>query len=291
MKIIFRSFTILCVAVICAIGCKKTGSEQTTSNGYKYIVHKRGSGPQVKEGDFMFYNITIKADSEVLQSVNDPNNNMQFPKDWKANKAQSHFFEALYHGMKGDSISVIVPIDSLPKGDPKLVGKKALTFNFKITNVMDSTAYEAFVQVKRKEMEAKAEENKKKIPTIVEILKKSVADYKANGSSVKSTSTGLKYIIHKQGTGVAAKAGEKASVHYYGTLLDGTMFDNSFERGAPFDVTVGQGAVIPGWDEALALLPKGTEATLLVPPTLGYGATDNGPIPANSVLAFYVEIN
>jgi FKBP-type peptidyl-prolyl cis-trans isomerase len=72
---------------------------------------------------------------------------------------------------------------------------------------------------------------------------------------------------------------------------DGSMFDNSFSRGAPIDVNLGQGMVIKGWDEGIALLKKGTKATLYIPSALGYGPTGQPPvIPENADLIFYVEV-
>ena len=70
------------------------------------------------------------------------------------------------------------------------------------------------------------------------------------------------------------------------------MFDNSFSRGEPFVFPLGAGQVIKGWDEGLALLPKGTKATLFIPYELGYGETGSPPsIPPRSELIFYVEVN
>ncbi|MCL4142458.1 UNVERIFIED_CONTAM: hypothetical protein GTU68_064595 [Idotea baltica] len=68
------------------------------------------------------------------------------------------------------------------------------------------------------------------------------------------------------------------------------MFDNSFVRGAPFVFAVSQQEVIQGWDMALGVLKKGTKATLFIPAKFGYGEKGNGPIKANSDLAFYIEI-
>ena len=81
------------------------------------------------------------------------------------------------------------------------------------------------------------------------------------------------------------------SVNYYGALTDGTVFDNSFERGAPLVFPVGVGQVISGWDEGLMLLNEGSKATFFIPANLGYGENATGSIPANSELIFYVELD
>jgi FKBP-type peptidyl-prolyl cis-trans isomerase len=79
-------------------------------------------------------------------------------------------------------------------------------------------------------------------------------------------------------------------VQYIGMLKDGTIFDQSFPRGQPISFPLGAGAVIDGWDEGLALLNVGAKATFFIPATLGYGPVEQGPIPANSDLIFYVEL-
>lgn len=92
------------------------------------------------------------------------------------------------------------------------------------------------------------------------------------------------------GTGATAKAGDKVKVNYIGTLLDGTKFDSSYDRGTPFEFTLGAGQVIQGWDIGVAGMKVGGKRELIIPPQFGYGNKANGPIPANSVLVFQVEL-
>lgn len=104
------------------------------------------------------------------------------------------------------------------------------------------------------------------------------------------TASGLKYKITEKGNGPRATAGSLVSVHYVGTLTNGTKFDSSRDRGNPYSFKLGTGAVIRGWDEGIAMLNVGDKAILTIPPSLGYGANATGPIPANSVLVFEVEL-
>jgi FKBP-type peptidyl-prolyl cis-trans isomerase len=104
------------------------------------------------------------------------------------------------------------------------------------------------------------------------------------------TSSGLMYMLLKEGKGDAPARGALVEAHYTGRLLDGTKFDSSVDRGAPFLFVVGRGAVIKGWDEAFLSMRKGEKRMLIIPPGLAYGDKGMGPIPPNSTLVFEVEL-
>jgi peptidyl-prolyl cis-trans isomerase A (cyclophilin A) len=107
----------------------------------------------------------------------------------------------------------------------------------------------------------------------------------------QTTPSGLMYIIETEGTGKPAAAGDTVTVHYTGTLLNGTKFDSSVDRGEPITFPIGLGMVIPGWEEGIMLLKPGTKAKLIIPPALAYGAQSPSPmIPPNSTLVFDVEL-
>jgi FKBP-type peptidyl-prolyl cis-trans isomerase FklB len=100
--------------------------------------------------------------------------------------------------------------------------------------------------------------------------------------------SGLQYKIEKEGTGAKPKATDQVKVHYHGTLIDGSIFDSSVERGQP--ITLGLGNVIPGWTEALQLMPVGSKWKLFIPSELAYGDQETGKIQAGSTLIFDVEL-
>jgi len=106
---------------------------------------------------------------------------------------------------------------------------------------------------------------------------------------VKTTDSGLQYKVLEEGEGPSPKAGDTVTVHYRGTLVDGTEFDSSYQRGEPatFPLT----GVIPGWTEALQLMKKGSKWVLYIPADLAYGERGAGNrIPPNSTLIFEVEM-
>lgn len=102
---------------------------------------------------------------------------------------------------------------------------------------------------------------------------------------------GLKIEDLKVGTGAELKDGELAVMHYTGWLLDGTKFDSSYDREAPFEVRVGAGYVIKGWDMGIPGMKVGGKRKLTIPPELGYGRYGVDPdIPGDAVLVFEVEL-
>src|SRR3989344_7122230 len=92
------------------------------------------------------------------------------------------------------------------------------------------------------------------------------------------------------GTGEEAKSGDRVTVHYTGRFVDGEVFDSSLVRKEPFQFVLGVGQVIKGWDDGVVGMKVGGKRILSVPPELGYGSQDYGPIPGNSTLIFEVEL-
>lgn len=112
----------------------------------------------------------------------------------------------------------------------------------------------------------------------------------ANGKKkgVVTTASGLQYEVIKAGTGAKPTLENQVKTHYHGTLIDGTVFDSSVERGEPISFPLG--GVIKGWQEGLQLMSVGAKWRFFIPSELGYGNRATGSIPANSILIFEVEL-
>jgi peptidylprolyl isomerase len=110
-------------------------------------------------------------------------------------------------------------------------------------------------------------------------------------SKAVTTPSGLKYIDIKEGEGASPEKGQQVTVHYTGTLENGTKFDSSRDRGQPFTFQIGVGQVIKGWDEGVGTMKVGGRRTLIIPSDLGYGSRGaGGVIPPNATLIFDVEL-
>lgn len=127
-----------------------------------------------------------------------------------------------------------------------------------------------------------AVENEKPVKEIENIKKK-------YPNAIKTTS-GLMYLVLKEGTGPVPANGALIEAHYTGRLVDGTKFDSSVDRGQPFRFLLGRGEVIRGWDEAFLAMKKGEKRLLIIPPDLAYGEKGMGSIPPNATLIFEVEL-
>ncbi|HQV79497.1 MAG: FKBP-type peptidyl-prolyl cis-trans isomerase [Moraxellaceae bacterium] len=110
----------------------------------------------------------------------------------------------------------------------------------------------------------------------------------AKKAGVTTTASGLQYQVIKEGTGAKPVATDTVKVHYEGKLVDGTVFDSSIKRGEPVSFPLNQ--VIAGWTEGVQLMTVGSKYKFVIPANLAYGEQGGGPIPANSVLTFEVEL-
>jgi peptidylprolyl isomerase len=127
--------------------------------------------------------------------------------------------------------------------------------------------------------------------TVVASADQEMTTEENTSGNMVTTESGLKYEVIKEGVGATPEPGQTVTVHYTGTLEDGTKFDSSRDRAQPFSFPIGQGRVIKGWDEGLSTMKVGGRRRLVIPPELGYGARGaGGVIPPNATLIFDVEL-
>ncbi|MBC86933.1 MAG: hypothetical protein CL677_07110 [Bdellovibrionaceae bacterium] len=142
---------------------------------------------------------------------------------------------------------------------------------------------EAMMNMQKSKMEKRRNQAKENI----EKGKKYLEDNKKK-DGVKTTESGLQYVVVKEGEGASPKASDTVKVHYKGTLIDGKEFDSSYKRNEPAEFPVG--GVIKGWTEALQIMKVGAKYNLTIPSDLAYGEVGRPGIPPNSVLNFEVEL-
>ena len=166
-----------------------------------------------------------------------------------------------------------IDVDLLAKGMKDVfAGKPA------ITQEEADKSINAFMMKREK---VKGEENIAKGNAFLEANKKK--------TGVTTTPSGLQYSVIKEGTGAKPTLNDKITAHYHGTLIDGTVFDSSVDRGQPASFPVS--GVIPGWTEALQMMSVGSKWKLVIPSNLAYGERGaGGKIAPNSVLVFEVEL-
>jgi FKBP-type peptidyl-prolyl cis-trans isomerase FkpA len=183
----------------------------------------------------------------------------------------------------GDSATAYMKIDSFIKVSLPLRLRKFddVRYEIKLVNVIGGEAKRAITEKKQAAF-----------TVISKSVSTTVADYRNGDLKTRLTKlpSGLKYLVVEEGKGIPVQSGEQVAVHYYGCLTDGSMFDTSLNGGEPLAFPVGVGQMIPGFDEGVSVLKHGSKAYLFLPPALAYGDQENGAIPANSELIFYIEI-
>jgi FKBP-type peptidyl-prolyl cis-trans isomerase FklB len=181
---------------------------------------------------------------------------------------------ASYFYYQGDSIDI----------NPVLFAKGMIDSK-NAKNTLDETTAQGFIMSYMQKRQA--EQMKAMYGKNIDEGEKFLAENKAR-EGVTETVSGLQYEVITMGTGEKPAAEQTVKVHYTGTLLDGTKFDSSVDRGEPAEFGVNQ--VIPGWQEAIQLMPVGSKFKFYIPFELAYGEAGTGPIPPYSTLIFEVEL-
>ncbi len=269
----------------------------TSANGYEYVNHTNLEGETPEPGSFAYFQAYMRNGDSVVYSTRTQEQTpfVQIPAEGAPRMGKPSPVEDVVAELAiGDSATVAINIDTLPRKPRGFENTSEILYDVVLVEVLDAAAHQERMAALQAKQQAKADETKAMLPQVEQTLNTTLEQYRNGelGDQLQETASGLKYVIHEEGTGEQAAAGKNVSVHYYGALAeDGSKFDTSYERGQPITFPLGQGQVIPGWDEGIALLKEGAKATLLIPSDLGYGAQGAPPrIPGGAELAFYVEL-
>ncbi len=246
-----------------------------------------GKGTKVKDGLFLTFDFEIRLlDGKLVYSSIEAS----FPGSFECGKQfdTQGLMEALKLMREGDEAEFINP-SSLAFGEGGRPGMiepyTPLHYFVRLISVKTKAENEKELEAKRKNEEAQKLTLKLQEASL---LAKYIAE---NEITVEPTESGLYFISTTEGGGEQAVAGNKVKVHYTGTLLDGTKFDSSVDRNEPFEFVLGQGQVIKGWDEGIAMMKVGGKATLILPSIIAYGDRQAGAvIKPFSPLKFDVEL-
>ncbi|MEM7105896.1 MAG: FKBP-type peptidyl-prolyl cis-trans isomerase [Bacteroidota bacterium] len=277
---------------------------QTATGLYnKFLKDVEGPSPQPEEG--VKYHLRMKKHELTVFSTYETNrpNGFQLPPAEELDQALSDnpIMEALTLMNVGDSLSIAFESDSLSgalrpewgfqPGDLVIMDLTISEIQSKEEIEEQRSVMEKLRKQQEEEQLKAMEANEANARKIDAQVQAAIEKFKAGTLETTTTESGLKYHILEKGTGDKLKNGDRIFVDYSGHLMDGSRFDASFAKGTPFQLTLGTGGVIRGWDEGLALMNAGDKGYLFIPPNLGYGETGSPPrIPGNSDLVFYVEI-
>ncbi len=281
---------IFVIASLAACGLGNDKNFKETESGLKYLFHISGGDEKPQTGDIlsmqMIYTVedTVLFDSRLSDMpVYIPLLESQYPGD---------IYEAMGMMAVGDSATFIMNAADffmytagMMELPPFITQDSELIFDIKLLQAMDE---EGFAIEEQRMMEEQMARDLVRAEQEEELRLEYIAE---EGITVLPTESGLYYVEIETGDGPRAQPGNMVSVHYEGRLLDGSVFDSSHERGEPIEFILGQGWVIPGWDEGIGMMRVGGKARLVIPSHLGYGDRGAGPmIPAYSTLVFDVEL-
>lgn len=284
MKNLFRFFGFFALIALVA-ACSKYPGFKKSNDGlfYKFYVQANDTAkPKVNDilqVDLSYYTMKDgKVDSVIMKPT-------AMPLQLMASFFKGDLMEGLAMMSKGDSATFIVHADSFFKKFVRQPRPAFIDSNSVLYFDVKMKDYMTIEQMQKK----REEENAQKLAAENETIAKYIAD---NNITVQPSATGLYVIEISKGKGPKPAPGQKVKVRYTGMLLDGTKFDSSEDHGGqPFEFTIGQGQVIKGWDEGIAMLSKGAKAKLIMPSTLAYGERGAGKmIPPFSPLVFEVEL-
>jgi len=297
---------ILPVALLSAViavntGCN-SGGEFKKLNGIEYKIVKHGAGKsKAAMGDIVEFHILAKVDTLVLGDSRKQQEGKPAVIRVDSVKGSGQWQSVFPMLTAGDSAVVQIWCDTMIKNlppqqqqlPPWLKKGNKVVITLKVESIKSMAEYQKDMQTKQAAMQKEMQD---KAASQAPVDDKIIQDFLAkNNIKASKTNSGIYYVIHKEGKGDMIQKGQNVTIDYTGKTLDGKMFDSNTDPAKghvqPFSFNVGTGQVIPGWDEAVLLMKKGTNATIYIPSPLAYGPRGAGPdIGPNSVLMFDMEV-
>jgi FKBP-type peptidyl-prolyl cis-trans isomerase FkpA len=263
---------------------------EKAASGLFYKVYKKGTDTaHAHQGDKLTLQVYFRTNKDCVL-IDTRKDHRPLPVGLRPSTYPGDVFEALSMMKAGDSMGFIMDSKkyfSSMKGvsaPPFVDSTTTLLFDVKLESVESKAVLDAMRKKQMEEMQHMAEQAKADEPKLL-------AQYlDANKIKAKPGKTGLFIMETTKGSGPAIKNGQTVSVKYTGKFLDGQVFDSSERSGGkPFEFHVGKQEVIPGWDEAMLQLKKGSKASLIIPSALAYG-DGGGRMKPFATLLFDVEI-
>lgn len=298
-----RKFFFLALAALMTLLVACKSEPAATKHGHRFVNHTKKSGEKSDYGQTVEVNVyTFLKDSLIQSTMRDMGGPqmLTLPDSNAFKKKFPAVFDVLLEMTEGDSATVYMEVDSAMAAGikntlPEFADVKEIRYEVVLINQFSKEELAAKEEEERKLMEEEQKNAEATRALGIEVgntVKSTLADYKAGklGDRLKKTASGLEYVVLQEGSGPNIKNGEKVSTHYYGVLKStGQMFDNSFDRGMSVPFVAGQ--LIPGFNEGMMVLNRGSKAILFIPSKLGYGAQGAGEqIPPNADLVFYIEM-
>lgn len=247
---------------------KVAPNHKTTKGGLMYVIDKPTNEPNVKTGDKVAVHYTgTFEDGRKFDSSRD--RNQPFELVVGQGRVIKGWDEGLQLFKQGERGRLFIPYEMAygEIGQGSIPPKANLIFDIE---VLDSEIIKAAEETAKQEY---------------------IALVKKQYSNVKTTPSGLMYLLQKEGVGPAAQAGDKVKVHYTGRLVTGQKFDSSRDRNEPFELVLGENRVIQGWEEGLKAFNIGSKGILFIPYQLAYGERGAGrSIPPKANLEFSIEV-
>ncbi|WP_052273274.1 FKBP-type peptidyl-prolyl cis-trans isomerase [Flavihumibacter solisilvae] len=268
------------IAAIMMAACGSADYSKTPS-GITYKIVEKGSGPQVKLGQFLKVHYTQKVNDSILGTSHGGVPAFARVDSVGAVYNPAEVFRFVH---KGDSVVVVQEVDSLlkqnPMGLPPFMKKgDKLYLTFRVVDVLENEQ-----QVQQEQQKEMAGQEGRDQAALDAYLKK-------NNIKAEKVGKGTYVSVQTPGEGVAADSGKYVSVKYRGKLLSGKEFESTMEPGKdPIGFVLGQGQVIPGWDEGLKKFAKGGKGTLYIPGFLAYGMRPGPGGQQNEALVFDIEM-